>query len=218
MEPLKKKTLCRVNDVPVDVQPTFWLVLLSLWGLLSLLAGRRHPERSSGNRLLLGALSVLVLLPSDVGHAFAHTVSARLAGAPMDEILLSHNMPRTLYVDNSVSPRTHRVRALGGPVFNLLGLLASVLWRQAASPRSLAREMADLSCAGHAFILIGSLAPLSMVDGGVILKWTLVEAGYTPEDAEARVRRYAVLMGAGVAGVAAALLGWFTARLVRRRR
>ena len=202
----RKTTLFRVNNVPVNVQPTFWPVLLSVWGVLTWVAGRRRPERSLGERLLVGTVSVLIMAAADVGHAAAHTVSARLSGAPMDEILLSHGMPRTLYANNSVLPRVHRARALGGPIFNIMGLLISLLWRRGVPPQSLARELADLSCAGHGFILVGSLAPLSMVDGGTILKWTLVDNGRTPEDAEACVRRSGVAIVVGVAVIAGAFM------------
>jgi len=54
--------------------------------------------------------------------------------------------------------------------------------------------------------LAGSLTPLPVVDGGVILKWTLVERGRTPAEADAVVRRLNLAIGAMaiVAGVALA--------------
>lgn len=68
-------------------------------------------------------MGVLLALLADVGHACAHTVSARLAGAPMDVILLGADMPRTLYWNNDVPPRAHIMRSLGGPVYSGVGLL-----------------------------------------------------------------------------------------------
>ena len=50
----------------------------------------------------------------------------------MDEVRISLGMPRTLYRDNAVSPNAHRVRALGGPIFNLVGLLLSLAIYRAA--------------------------------------------------------------------------------------
>jgi hypothetical protein len=61
-----------------------------------------------------------------------HTISARLAGAPMDEILLSSGMPRALYRNNKVLPQTHIHRSLGGPIFSLIGSWLSLLWWQRA--------------------------------------------------------------------------------------
>lgn len=45
-------------------------------------------------------------------------------------------------------------------------------------------EVADCSSVGHGLILTGSLAPLPIVDGGSLLKWTLVERGRTPAEAD----------------------------------
>ena len=112
---------------------------------------------------------------ADVGHAMAHTVSARLAGAPMDEILLSSGMPRTLYLDNTVSPKTHIQRSLGGPIFSLIGFALSLLWWRNSARGSLSHDLAEASLFDHSFILLGSLSPLPIVDGGIILKWKLVE-------------------------------------------
>jgi hypothetical protein len=54
-------------------------------------------------------------------------------------------------------------------------------------------------------ILIGSLSPLPMVDGGTILKWTLVERGRTIEEADTTVRQADLALGAGTTAAAAAL-------------
>jgi Zn-dependent protease len=115
----------------------------------------------------------------DLGHALAHIFSARYAGAPMDDVRLSGGMPRTLYSNNDVSPDVHRIRALGGLVFNLLGFLLSSLTYLAVPHRSVARELAATSAAGHALLLIASLMPVPVVDGGTLMKWTLVAHGRT---------------------------------------
>jgi len=189
-------TLFTVWNTPIKVKPGVLGNLLVGWIALSWLAGQQLPESSWAARLLVGALSLAALLAADFGHALAHIVSARYAGAPMDEILVSVGMPRTLYFDNDVSPQTHRLRAMGGPVFNTLGLLASLLLRLLTPYGSLARYVVDWSCIGHGMILAGSLTPLPLVDGGVILKWTLVERGRTPAQADAVVRRLDLVIGA----------------------
>jgi hypothetical protein len=56
-----------------------------------------------------------------------------------------------------------------------------------------------------------SLAPLPPVDGGTILKWTLVERGKTEREADEMVRRvdWVIGIGAAIIGVAAfALKMW----------
>jgi len=152
-----------------------------------------------------------VALFADVGHAMAHTISARLADAPMDEVLLSSEMPRTLYQNNEVSPRTHIIRASGGPVFSLTCTVLSLLWRSLSSKGSLSRDLADASLAGHSFILAGSLAPLPMVDGGTILKWRLVESGQSSKQADRAVKKQSLYFGAVLLGLGA-LLGLLAKR------
>lgn len=200
--------LYRFNEVPVVAQPDFWPAPVLLTGVLAWVAGLRKPERSWPQRLGVALLAMPLAFFADVGHAMAHTISARLAHAPMDEILLSSGMPRTLYRDNNLPPRTHIRRSLGGPIFSLVGFSLSLLWHLFSSRGSLSRDLADASLAGHSFILLGSLAPLPMVDGGIILKWKLVEAGQSPEQADQTVRRISLGLGAGFLGLSA-LLGLF---------
>ena len=196
--PQPPEAVFTVWGTAVRVKPTFLANLLGLWGFLAWLAGRSHPERPWPLRLLVGLLSMTVLMVADLGHAMAHTISARYAGAPMDEILISEGMPRTLYHDNDVPPRVHRLRALGGPIYSAVGLAISCLLRGLAPHGSLAREVAGWSCLGHGFIFGGSLAPLPIVDGGTILKWTLVERGRTPKQADEVVTQVNLSLGAGL--------------------
>jgi hypothetical protein len=204
--------LYRFNRVPVMAQASFWPVVLALTGVLTWLAGYRKPGRSWRQRLGVGLLAMPIALVADVGHAMAHTVSAGLAGAPMDEVLLSSGMPRTLYEDNAVPPRTHIQRSLGGPLFSLASAALSFLWRRLSPAGSLSRELADISLACHSWILLGSATPLPMVDGGIILKWKLVEAGQSEPQAAQAVRQINLGLGAALLGLG----GWIG--LLKRRR
>ena len=192
-------TLFTVWGTPVKVHPGILANLAALWGSLSWWAGRRQPARSWPVRLGIGFLQTLALLSADMGHAMTHIVSARMADAPMDEIVVSSGMPRTLYHDNDVPPRAHRLRSLGGPVFSGLGLLISVFLRALTPRGSGMREVTDASCLGHGFILLGSLAPLPFVDGGCLIKWTLVEAGRSEGEAEALVKTLDLALGTACA-------------------
>jgi hypothetical protein len=119
-----------------------------------------------------------IALIADVGHAMAQTISARLAGAPMDEILLSAEMPRTLYTNNAFPPQTHIMLSLDGPVFSLVSFVLSLLWRSLAPRRSLSRELAEISLVSHSIILLGSVTPLPMVDISLrILCWRNSDSG-----------------------------------------
>lgn len=194
-------TLYRFNGVPVVARPDFWPIPILLTGLLIWAAGRRHPELSRWQRLGLGLLAMPVAWFADVGHAMAHTISARRAGAPMDEILLSSGMPRTLYQNNAVPPQIHIQRSLGGPLFSLVSSALSWLWWRRSPHGSLNHDLAELSLLGHTFILLGSLAPLPMVDGGTILKWKLVEAGQSPEEADQTVKKTDLSVGTAFLGL-----------------
>ncbi len=177
------KTIYTFNGVPVKAKPPFWLLTGFMWGFFVWLAGRRKPERPFSQNILIGTLSLPLAFIADIGHAMAHTESAKRAGAPMDEILLSADMPRTLYANNDVPPRTHIIRASGGPIYSAIGLTLSLLWRSFSPPASLSRELADISSFYHGMIF-GCLIPLPIIDGGTILKWSLVEKGYSPEEAD----------------------------------
>lgn len=192
-------------NTAIRVRPAILAYLFGLWGLQAWLAGRGHPERPWPARTLVGLLSTIAMMAADLGHAMAHIVSARYAGAPMDEILLSEGMPRTLYYDNDVPPRVHRLRALGGPIYNVVGLALSCLLRSLAPRGSWVREVAGWSCLGHGFILGGSLVPLPVVDGGSLLKWTLVERGRTPEQADEMVRQVDLSLGTALTATGVAL-------------
>ncbi len=204
-------TLFRFNGVPVKVQPAFWPIPFLVTGVLAWVAGLRQPDRSWLQRLGGGLVALPVALFADVGHAMSHTVSARMAGAPMDEILLSSEMPRTLYDNNNVVPSVHIMRSLGGPIFSLICFILSLLWRSLSPRKSISRELAEISLVGHGFILLGSVAPLPMVDGGIILKWRLVQAGRSVEQADKTVRRASCGLGAALL-VAGAVLGIFQKR------
>jgi len=210
--PAPGRTFYRFNGVPVVIRPDFWPAPIILTGVLAWVAGLRKPERSWFQRLGVGLLAMIVAIPADIGHAMAHTISARLAGAPMDEIFLSSGMPRTLYRDNDVPPRTHIRRSLGGLIFSLICSSLSLLWHKRSRPGSLSRDLADASLAGHSFIFLGSVAPLPMVDGGIILKWKLVEGGQTPEQADRTVHKTSLGLGAAFMGLGAVL------GLARKRR
>ena len=215
--PRPPEAVFTVWGTAVRVKPAILANLIGLWGLAAWLAGRGHPERPWPLRILVGLLATTAMMVADLGHAMAHIISARYAGAPMDEILISEGMPRTLYHDNDVPPGVHRLRALGGPIYSAVGLAISCLLRGLAPRGSLVREVAGWSCLGHGFILGGSLAPLPIVDGGTMLKWTLVERGRTPEQADEVVAQVDLSLGAALTATGVALAATRRKGSARRR-
>lgn len=203
MEPVL--TLRTLYNTPIRVEMGGLLSWLGGWPGLAWLIHRRHQEWSWLRCLWVGLWATLAMLIADWGHASAHVVSARVAGAPMDEIRVPLGMPRTLYHNNDVLPQVHLMRSLGGPIFSLIMLGLSLLVRASLPKDSAAREVAGWSCLGHAFIGLGSLTPFPIVDGGVILKWSLVEQGRTPEQADKAVEQ-AGLTASGVVAAAGALM------------
>jgi hypothetical protein len=200
----------RIFDTQIKVKVTFLIFIVPLWIGITWLGYHWHPGRGFWPALLVGFVTMILLLIAEIGHPIAHILSARYAGAPMDEIHISaeEGMPRTLYWNNEVSPDAHRLRAIGGPLFNLLCLLLSLGIYAAVPGNSIVRELAAWSAAGHGLLLIMSLAPAPTVDGGTLLKWTLVARGKTVTEADEIVRRVDWGMGivAGTVGVALIIL------------
>jgi len=180
----KHKTLFNFNDVEVKVRSSFWLAPISLWIFLTCLSGRHREDRPISLNLLIGAVGTVIAMAADIGHALAHSFSAKFAAAPMDEVRLGLDMPRTIYYNNDIEPRQHILRALGGPIFSAIGFLVSIIWRLLSPARSISRHLADISCISHGFILLGAFFPHPAVDGGTLLKWTLIDRGKELEEVE----------------------------------
>jgi hypothetical protein len=193
----------KIFDTPIRIKLVFLVNIIVLWGAVTWYGLYKHPERSFLYGLFVGLLAMILLMIADIGHAIAHIFSARFASVPMDEILISAGMPRTLYSNNKILPSAHRMRAIGGPIFSGLGLLLSMAIHGIMPRDSLGGELAVWSLVGNGFILAGSLLPLPMVDGGTILKWTLVEKGKTEAEADAILRRVNWVIGitGGVVGI-----------------
>lgn len=193
----------RIFGTPVKIKATVLPLLFALWAALTWANISWYPQRSFWQNVLIGFAAMLVLLPADFGHALAHIFSAHYAGAPMDEVLIAADMPRTIYRDNDVAPEVHRMRALGGPIYNAVGFLVSMALFAIVPGYPMIRELLAWSALGHALIFVMSLAPLPIVDGGTILKWTLVIHGKTAAQADQIVKRIdwglgAILVLAGI--------------------
>ena len=117
-------------------------------------------------------------------------------------------MPLCVYHDindESVTPRQHIIRAFGGPLFNLLVLPIALIFRSLTHPRSFARDVANAAVGTNIFLPVVGLVPLPGIDGGAILKWSLVEKGLTQEEADLGVRKVD-----GVLGPLFAIAGFFS--------
>ena len=202
----KIPTLFVFNGTPVKARSGFWLMVVGLWVLLTWLGSWRWPGQSLGAYLLVGAVGVLLAMLADVGHACAHTISARRAGAPMDVVLLGADMPRTLYWNNDVPPRTHIVRSLGGPVYSAIGLLLGIGWLLLTPRETALRYLGEIWTLTNGGIFLAVFAPIPIVDGGVILKWALVLGGRSEAQADELIRRIGLVLGVGFLAAAVIFL------------
>jgi len=200
------RVIGKLGRTPILVRGLTWLPLTQLATFLLMVWYRhRHsPERPPGARIASAALTTTAILGSEWAHNLAHLVAAQRLRKPMDELQIILGMPRCIYYDledKAVTPRQHILRAVAGPLFNasLLPLLSTM--RRASSPGSVAHELWDAALGMNLFLATVSLLPIPGIDGGPILKWTLVEYGRNVQQADQIVRRLngplAVLLGFG---------------------
>jgi Zn-dependent protease len=133
-----------------------------------------------------------------------------MVGKPMDAMRITWGMPMVVYYDihdEDVTPRQHIMRALGGPVFNMLITPIAYFFQRRTDPKSVMRDMANAAVGTNAFIPAVGLLPIPGIDGGPILKWSLVEKGHTPPEADMVVRKVD-----GVLGVLMAIAGALSLR------
>jgi Zn-dependent protease len=203
------KVVARVFGTPIVVTGASWFpyIELGVWLLMSWIAGKGRPERSMGERLGVGALTAAAMLGSEWGHNLAHAAAAAAVGRPMDALKINWGMPLVIYHnvnDQTVTPRQHIRRALGGPLFNAAMLPGAVLLRRASHPGSALRDLANAAAGMNLFLCTASLLPIPGIDGGPILKWSLVEKGRPVAEADETVKKVDRMVGAGL-GVAAGL-------------
>jgi hypothetical protein len=203
-------------ETPLVIKGCTWLPLAEIftWPIMAWVAKKRLPKRSWSQAFGVGALTMPVVLGSEWGHNMAHTAAAWWVGKPVDAIRIVWGMPLLVYYDINawdVQPKEHIARALGGPVFNaLLVPLAYLFWRKTAPP-SPARDIAGTALATNIFLPTVGLLPIPFIDGGPILKWSLVERGRSIAAADHAVRKVN-----GLLSLLLSLAGWFAIKKRRR--
>jgi Zn-dependent protease len=200
-----------VWDTPVKVKGLTWLPLTqgAVLVVMAWLAGRNQPDRSPAEKMRVAAMTMPVILGSEWCHNLAHVAAAQWIGKPMDALRITWGMPLCVYYDindASVMPGQHILRSMGGPlVSSTLFLLSMVVQR--FSPRdSTLREVANIAAGTNAFLSVVSLLPIPGIDGGAILKWSLVERGHEISEADAIVRRVDAGVGFALTLIAGAAI------------
>jgi Zn-dependent protease len=195
-------------NAPLTCKGLSWIPVTQLvtWLVMTWLAKKRLPERSWTQSLGVGALTMPVVLGSEWCHNLAHAAAADWIGKPVDAIRVILGMPRLVYYDlndESVTPRQHIIRALGGPLVNLLILPFAVLLKSCSKPESASRDIANAAVATNAFLPTMGMLPIPGIDGGAVLKWSLVEKGKTIHEADNTVRKVDGVLGGlfSIAGI-----------------
>ncbi len=203
-------TIVHVYDTPVVVKGVTGLPMLELaaWGLLSWVADKKKPEWSRSRKIAAGALTATILFASEWGHNLAHTAVAHHIGKPVNAMRIFWGTPLLIYYDindQDVSPRQHIQRASGGPIFNALMVPICWLARQFTREGTFSNYVANFALGTNFFIATIALLPIPGIDGGPILKWSLVETGQSRQQADETVKKVNLAMGSGL-GVATGLV------------
>ena len=194
------EVVCTAFDTPLVVKGRTWMPMAQLltWPIMARFAKNRLPDRTWLQALGVGALTMPFVLGSEWCHNLAHAAAAHWIGKPMDAIRILWGMPLVIYNDinaQDVKPKEHIARALGGPLFNLLLTpFAYLFWRK-STPQSPAHDIAGAALATNLFIPVVGLLPIPFIDGGPILKWSLVERGRSIPEADRVVRKVNGLLG-----------------------
>jgi hypothetical protein len=194
VQPASDTVVDRLGETEITRRGISWLPVsqLIIWSLFSRASRQRNPDRSWLRAGLEGFCQMMIMLGSEWGHNLAHLVASHMVDKPMDQFRIQLGMPRCVYHkinDQGVTPREHVTRALGGPLFNLLALPFAWIGKQLTKKSSIAGMTARTAFDTNLFLTTVSLLPIPGIDGGPILKWTLVDRGKTSQEADEVVRK-----------------------------
>jgi len=187
--PIGTEVVGSVFNTPLTTWKFSWIPITQLiaWVIFTRNASKRNPKRSAFYWSTEGFFKMFVVLGSEWCHNLAHTFAANKVGKPMDELRIQMGMPRCIYNklnDEDVTPRQHIIRSLGGPIFNLVMLPITAMLRLFTKPDSIANETAKTAYQTNLFLSTSSLLPIPGIDGGPLLKWSLVDKGYKIKEAD----------------------------------
>lgn len=192
---------------PLAIQGITWLPLnqLVVWGFFTWNSFKKHTSWSKFQHATLGGLQMVVLLGSEWCHNLAHVATARAVRKPVDAVRILFGMPILLYDQPehpSVTPRQHIIRSAGGPACNAVLWLICKIFQRSVPLGSPTSEIVNTAAGMNAFLVSASLVPVPFLDGGPILKWSLVESGIPPAKITTIIARSQQITGAGLLGSA----------------
>lgn len=206
---MSEKPLFKIFDTSITAEPSAAITPLILMGVGTRLAGWHDPTRSWPARLRIGLLTGIAYELAGLFHYLGHIISSLLADAPMDGVHFSYPMPRSIYHRNDdITPQQHIGRAIGGPLFSMMAVVGKLFLRLFTKPGSIIRDYLNVAILVNLFLGIGSLFPVPHVDGGVLLKWRLVETGQSTEEADKIIGKTNLFFNGILMGVVLFFLLW----------
>ncbi|GAB3590989.1 hypothetical protein GCM10027446_07550 [Angustibacter peucedani] len=193
-------SLGRLAGVPVYLAPSWFVVAVvvvvvfapQVEGAVGLVAPTTY---------LVAAAYAVLLLVSVLVHEFAHALTARALGLPVQEVVADLWGGHTQFTDDAPTPGRSALVAVVGPLANgaLAGLGLLVL--PALQPGGVPRLLAVALVFSNAFVAVFNLAPGLPLDGGRVVESLVWAVGG---------RRWAGTLAAGWCGrvVAVAVVLW----------
>lgn len=146
-----------------------WLNIPMMIGAGILVAWFLAPVEGIQNIILSGIAYGLLMLIASFCHGLGHIISSKMAGAPMTKLIGTITVHTTYYDDNeedNISSKAHMMRAIGGPVLNLvLGILMLVI-NASIFPSHFILFFGVINLVFFAI----TISPLPSLDGAVLLR------------------------------------------------
>jgi Zn-dependent protease len=212
-------------DVRVDVSAFVIVVLLTL-GLSAGALPSLAPGYATFEYWLAGSLTALLFLAGLLGHELSHSLAALRRGIRVRDITLWLLGGIATIEDEPDDPRDELAIALAGPLTSTtIGIVGLSIAAAAAGVGASPLFVATAAWLGsiNLFLALFNLVPAAPLDGGRVLRawlWkrhgdraratrSAARAGVTFAHILFALGVIELLLGAGISGVWAILLGWF---------
>lgn len=166
---LPLRPIGKLFGIPVVATPHAWLNPFLLAGPAFIATFILVPDADLAGRVALTALWALLGLLMSFIHSIGHILSGKLAGAPMDKLVVTMTRQPNVYEGDQdhYPPRVHILRAIGGPALNLIVGAAAIIVLLVAGYSPTLFVFAGMNLAFG----LGALAPVPSVDGEVLARY-----------------------------------------------
>jgi len=229
----RSRTLARIGGVPIQVDPTWFLIILLLaWSFWSRFT-TGPPTHPAGVALAMAVTATALFALSVLAHELAHALEAKRRGVPVGGITLYLFGGATEILSEEVKgPGDQLALTIAGPWTSLVlgalfGLIAYL--SQQAGLQALSDVFGELGWL-NALLAVFNLLPGAPLDGGRVLAAVAWKVTGDRERATRIAARAGVLMGtlilaaglwelffvaAGLGGIWLAFIGWFLIQAAR---